>query len=218
MKSVDLSFKEADRIAELLKAGKIGVMPTDTIYGIVGSALNPDTVEEIYTLRKREKDKPFIILISSIEDLKKFDVFLTKEQRDFLEKNWPNPLSVVLSVRSGRFQFLHRGKNSLAFRMPNNGRLLALLKQTGPLVAPSANLAGAKPVEETEEAKKYFGDKVSFYCLGGKMNKFLASPIKSKPSTIIQLYEDGTRIILRQGNFQMEKFFKKMRQKPSQIR
>lgn len=195
MEALDLNFKKTNKIVELLKAGKIGVMPTDTIYGIVGSALNPETVEEIYDLRKREKDKPFIILISSIEDLKKFDVSLTKEQRDFLEKNWPNPLSVVLSVRSDRFQFLHRGRNSLAFRMPKDGKLLELLKQTGPLVAPSANLAGVKPAEETEEAKKYFGSKVFFYVMGGKL--------KSKPSTVVQLYEDGTQIVLREGGFRV---------------
>lgn len=181
------------RIIELLKAGQVGVMPTDTIYGIVGSALNPTTVEEIYDLRKREPDKPFIILISSLDDLKKFEVKLTKEQKDFLQKNWPNPLSVILVVNADKFKYLHRGKKSLAFRMPKEQKLLELLKQTGPLVAPSANLAGGKPAETIEDAKKYFGDKVSFYLDRGKL--------KSEPSTIIQLYEDGTRIVLRAGSF-----------------
>ena len=49
-------------LIETLKDGGIAVIPTDTIYGIVGSALNPQTVEKIYELRKRAKDKPFIIL------------------------------------------------------------------------------------------------------------------------------------------------------------
>lgn len=193
MKALDLTFKKTDQIIKLLKAGKVGVMPTDTIYGIVGSALNPETVEKIYVLRQREKDKPFIILISSLDDLKKFDVSLTKEQKDFLEKNWPSPLSVILAVNVEKLRYLHRGKNSLAFRMPRNRWLLEILKRVGPLVAPSANPAGVKPAETVEEAKRYFGDKVSFYVVTGKL--------KSKPSTIIQLYEDGARIVLRQGSF-----------------
>lgn len=204
MEALDLTFKEIDQIIKFLKAGKIGVMPTDTIYGIVGSALNPETVEEIYNLRKREKDKPFIILVSSPADLKKFKVKLTKEQKDFLECNWPNPLSVILVVNAERLKYLHRCKNSLAFRMPKNKWLLDILKKVGPLVAPSANLVGLKPAENIEQAKKYFEDRISFYMEGGKSNKFSTSPIKSKPSTIIQLYEDGTRIILRQGAFQIE--------------
>lgn len=176
---------------DLLKKGKIGVIPTDTIYGIVGSALSPETVEKIYGLRKRASGKPFIILISSIHDLEKFDVVLTSKQKDFLGKFWPNPLSVVLPVTGGKFKYLHRGKNSLAFRMPKDRKLLNLLKQTGPLVAPSANFEGSKAAETMSQAKGYFGNKIAFYADGGKL--------KSQPSTVIQLYEDGTRIVLRKG-------------------
>lgn len=183
------------QIVDLLKKGKIGVMPTDTIYGLVGSAFNLRTVEEIYLLRRRSVNKPFIILISSTDDLEQFDVHLTKEQEDFLKKNWPNSLSVVLPINNDSFRYLHRGKNSLAFRMPKDGKLLELLKQTGPLVAPSANLEGGKVAETVEEAKKYFGEKIAFYVDGGKL--------KSKPSTVIQLYEDGTRIVLREGAYRV---------------
>lgn len=161
---------------KLLKIGKIGVMPTDTIYGIVGSALNPQTVEKIYALRKREKDKPFIILISSLNDLKKFDVTLTKEQRNFLKKIWPNPVSVVLPT----------GTKSLAFRMPKDDKLLALLRAVGPLVAPSANIAGATPAQTIDQAKQYFGDSV-FYVDGGE--------ITSKPSALIEFSDTGVKIL-----------------------
>lgn len=195
MEALDLTFEETDQIIKHLKAGEVGVMPTDTIYGIVGSALNPETVEEIYSLRKRPSDKPMIILISSIADFKKFDIKLTQTQINFLKRIWPNPVSVVLPCKLAKFTYLHRGKNSLAFRMPKDGKLLELLKQTGPLVAPSANLAGVKPAETIKEAKKYFGSKVFFYVMGGKM--------KSKPSTVVQLYEDGTQIVLREGGFRV---------------
>lgn len=181
---------EIKQIVQLLKSGKIGVIPTDTIYGIVGSALNPQTVEEIYKLRKRVKDKPMIILISSLDDLKKFDVKLTEKQKEFLQKHWPNPLSVVLSCFSEKFAYLHRGTSSLAFRIPKNEILLKILKGVGPLVAPSANFEGEKPSQTIEEAKHYFGE-VLFYIDGGK--------IKSKSSTVIQLNNNGTIMVLRGG-------------------
>lgn len=184
------------QIAELLKAGKIGVMPTDTIYGIVGSALNPETVEAIYKLRKRSSDKPFIILISFISDLQKFGIELSEQQEKFLQQNWPNPLSVILPVNNEKFNYLHRGKNSLAFRMPKDKKLLKLLEQTGPLVAPSANIEGDPPAETIDEAKKYFGGIIDFYL---DMRK-----ISEKPSTLIELNQNGEIDLLRQGIYKIE--------------
>lgn len=195
MKSLEVNLQDTEKVIELLKLGKVGVMPTDTIYGIVGSALSPQTVEEIYTLRSRDLSKPLIILISSLDDLKRFDIVLTKEQKDFLNKIWPNPISVILPCPKEKFSYLHRGKKSLAFRLPKDTGLLDILKKAGPLVAPSANFAGEKYAETVAQAKKYFTDKVSFYIDKGKL--------QSKPSTIVRLYKDGTRIILRQGSFKI---------------
>jgi L-threonylcarbamoyladenylate synthase len=61
-------------IAERIKQGEIGVIPTDTIYGIVCSAFNKNSVEKLYKIRKRNKDKPMIILIGSVNDLKLFNI------------------------------------------------------------------------------------------------------------------------------------------------
>ena len=179
-------------------AKDITVMPTDTIYGIVGSALNPATVEKIYKLRKRALDKPMIILISSIEDLNKFEIQLTEGQKKILQRIWPNPISVILPINSQKFVYLHRGKNSLAFRMPKDESLLALLKSVGPIVAPSANFEGEKSAETIDEARKYFGDQVD-YIDGG----FL----KAKPSTLIKLTNDSFEI-LRQGNITLDEIKK----------
>ncbi len=184
------------KLINILKKDGVAIIPTDTIYGIVGSALNPQVVEKIYSLRKRMPNKPFIILISSLDDLEKFDIELTQKQKEFLEKNWPNPVSVVLPIQSEKFKYLHRATNSLAFRMPKKKKLLDLLKQTGPLVAPSANWEGQKPSETIEEAKKYFGDRIDFYVDGGI--------IKSQPSTLLQLNVDGSKKILRKGTFKIE--------------
>lgn len=182
-------------IANILKNGGIAVIPTDTIYGIVGSALNQKTVERIYLLRKRSPEKPFIILISSINDLEKFDVKLSDKQKKFLEKNWPNPLSVILGVTNKKLAYLHRGTKSLAFRMPKDEVLLKLLTQTGPLVAPSANFEGEKPAETITEAKKYFKDNVDLYSDG---NHTLASV-----STLIDLNSNGVFKIVREGQYKL---------------
>ena len=178
-------------IIPILKLGGVGVFPTDTLYGIVGSAINGETVERIYVLRKRNLKKPMIILISSLNDLKKFDIALSVEQKKILKKIWPAGVSVVLECAKKKFEYLHRGKKTLAFRFPDDEELLKILKKTGPLVAPSANKEGEKSAVTYLEARKYFVEDVDFYVDAGKL--------KSKPSTIIEINKNGKINVLREG-------------------
>ena len=165
-------------ISILLRDG-IGVLPTDTLYGLVGSAFSRVAVERIYKVRKRDRRKPFIILISSIKDLQKFSIKLSKRHRLFLGQIWPGPVSVIFSCKSKRFLYLHRGTWSLAFRLPRPSWLRKLLQKTGPLVAPSANTEGRKPAYTIDEAQKYFGESIDFYVNHGIM--------RSEPSLLVEI-------------------------------
>ncbi len=173
-----------DQVEKILKEEKIGVLPTDTIYGLVGSALSKKAVERIYKIKKRDRKKPLIVLISSYKDL---DIFGIKFDKKLI---WPYKTSIILSCLDKKFRYLHRGENSIAFRMitVKNKNLLNLIKKTGPLVAPSANPEGKKPAETIAQAKNYFDKKIDFYIDGGLK--------KSKPSTLIT-YIDDKKIVLR---------------------
>jgi L-threonylcarbamoyladenylate synthase len=181
--------EQSDAI-KILQDGGVGVLATDTLYGIVGSALHRETVERIYTLRKRDLDKPMIILIGDIGDIEKFDIVLAPKEIEILNNLWPNKISVVLDCHSAKFEYLHRGKETLAFRLPADRNLRAFLKQTGPLVAPSANTQGNEPAKNIAEAKNYFGNHVDFYLDGGT--------IDSAPSTIVSL-KNGELKMIREG-------------------
>lgn len=179
------------KIGLLLKKGLIVVMPTDTIYGICGSALKKDVVEKIYKLRKRSPKKPMVVLISSINDLKIFGVKLNKSEEKILKKLWPGKISVILKLKNKikKFAYIHRGTNAIAFRLPKPKWLIKILKISGPIVAPSANLEGYPSAKTIEEAKKYFGNKVIYWDKGKR---------DSKPSTIIKLKNNKIEI-LRKG-------------------
>jgi L-threonylcarbamoyladenylate synthase len=185
------SQKEIALAKKRFLRGEIGVIPTDTIYGVAASALSKSAVSKSYHILKRNRQKPFIILIGSIEDLRIFNVPLNKKFRTVLEKIWPGKVSVVLPVPSPRFRFLHRGKKTLAFRLPRKKILVDLLHKTGPLISTSANPEGKKPAETIVEAEKYFGNSVDFYLNCGKM--------RSLPSTLVEINEDSLRI-LREGS------------------
>jgi L-threonylcarbamoyladenylate synthase len=185
-----------DIIIEILKSGGIGIFPTDTIYGIVGSALRPEAVERIYFWRKRDSRKPPIILVSSARDMKKFCVVIDAETKKILSRVWPGKVSVILPMAPRgkkafeKFKHLHRGTKTLAFRVPKLAWLRKLLRETGPLIAPSANFEGKPPALTIRAAKKYFGKNVGFYADAGRL--------VSKPSTLIKI-EKGRVTVVREG-------------------
>lgn len=163
------------KLVNIIEAGEVVVMPTDTIYGIVGSALKRKTVERIYGLRERNPKKPFIILIASSHDLAKFGIRPDARAKQFLNAIWSGPpsrkasagaVSVILPCPSPKFRYLHRGTKMLAFRVPKPRALQALLQKTGPLVAPSANIEGKPPARNIGEAFRYFGGTVDVYVKG----------------------------------------------------
>lgn len=175
------------KIAVNLMRDGVGVMPTDTIYGIVGSALSKKAVARIYKLRKRNLKKPFIVLISSVDDFAIFDVSIDTKIKKILKRFWPGKVSIILPVKNNHFLYLHRGTKTIAFRLSAKKSLRSLLHRTGPLVAPSANIEGEPPATTIEEAKKYFGEKVDFYVDAGRINIIPSVLIAIKNKKVVTL-------------------------------
>lgn len=176
------------KVIKELKRDGVGVLQTDTIYGLVAKALSPTSVEKIYKIKGRPKDKPFIILIATEKDLQLFNISLSAEEKKIIQKYWPGPVSIILPCPEKKFHYLHRGKKSLAFRLPKKQSLQKILKETGPLVAPSANLSNDRPVENLNEAREVFGSQINFY-YGRKPRK------QARPSKIISISKGHLDII-----------------------
>lgn len=185
------------------KKDSVFVCATDTLYGICASAFSKKAVKCIYQIKGRDEGKPFIILIDSFSDLKKFSIVLSSQQKKFLKQIWPNPVSVILPCPLKKFGYLHRGTKTLAFRMPalhtNKAEkkiLRLLLKKFGPIVAPSANPQGKSPAQTIEEAENYFANQVDFYINGGE--------VKGIASTILS-FNENIPVVLRQGSYKIPK-------------
>lgn len=194
-------------IIKILKNGGVGILLTDTLYGLVGRALDKKAVKKIYRIKGRNNKKPLIILISSIKNLKLFGIKIDNQTKKTVENFWlapleitkarsvkslmgPGPVSIILPCLSKKFTYLHRGTKTLAFRLPGKKSLLDILKKTGPLVAPSANPEGKPSARNIKEAQIYFGDRVDFYLKGGKP--------RSKPSDIIKISKGKIEFIRKQ--------------------
>jgi L-threonylcarbamoyladenylate synthase len=185
-----------DKAAAVLRNGGVVVMPTDTLYGVLGSALRRSVVTRIYRLRRRNPNKPMIVLIADPREVRRFGVRIDARMRRIFQKYWPGKVSMVLRIKRRRpgiqskdqFRYLHRGTGTVAFRVPKPKWLRELLRKTGPLVAPSANFEGDPPARTVREARRYFGAAVDYYLDGGRR--------AAKASTILA-FQGNTVVILR---------------------
>lgn len=177
-----------------LKQGSIGVVPTDTVYGIVASARIPEAVERVYALRNRDTDKPCIVLLPDAGALEEYGIVPTVYESEFLDKRWPGPVSVLFPCDSECFFFLHRGTKMLAFRVPDHAWLRDVLRETGPLIAPSANPQGEPVARILDEARSYFGSRVDLYADGGKL--------AGESSTLVR-FEGNQMQVLREGKMKL---------------
>src|SRR6056297_763922 len=183
-------------IIDKIKNEKVGVLGTDTLYGLVALASSRASVEYVYDLKKRDRQKPFIVLISKFDDIFSFGVEIDGGIKSFLKKIWPGKISVILPCDDDKLFYIHRGKKSIAFRVPDKKSLRDIIDETGPIVAPSANLEGSLPAKNIKEAKEYFGSKIDFYNDEGTLS--------SKPSTLIKV-EDNKINVLRRGEVNIKK-------------
>lgn len=172
---------------QLQAGGAIGIIPTDTVYGVVARVADQAAVQRLYALKHRE-DKPGTVIAASVEQLEQLG--LKHRYLKAVEQYWPGALSVVIPCGS-ELQYLHQGKLSLAVRIPSHKELQELLEQTGPLLTSSANHPGEPTSTTVAQAKQYFGDGVDFYIDGGDLSSH-------QPSTIIRIVDDAVEV-LRQG-------------------
>jgi len=170
-------------LLELLLSGKVGVIPTDTVYGLVCRATDQAAVQHLYGLKHREH-KPGTVIAADINQL--VDLGLKARYLKAVEQFWPNPISII--IPSSELGYLNQGLGSLAVRLPSNQELINLLFSSGPLLTTSANTNGQNPANNMAEAHHYFEDRVDFYVDGGDLSGRQAS-------TVIRIVDDAIEIV-----------------------
>lgn len=176
-------------VIEALRADKLVVAPTDTIYGLLARADSPRAVDELYRVRQRDRTKSCIILLSSADNIPELT---TKQRYIYDQLRHERPTTIAARVSPDFMPHLVRTDATLAFRaVPPDTALSELIQLVGPLLAPSANLAGQPPATTVNEATAYFGDQVAVYVDSGEVTGGI-------PSRIITCTDGDEVITLRQ--------------------
>ena len=173
---------------QLLKAGAVGVMATDTVYGLVASAHNQKAVERFYALKSREH-KPGTVIAASVDQLRELGV--SQQRLDMVAHMWPNPLSIETPLGE-ELSYLHQATGRQGLRVVDDTAVRAILDETGPLVTSSANKPGEPGSVTVQQAWDYFNGSVDFYLDAGDRSG-------RAPSTLIKLLDDGEIEVIRPG-------------------
>lgn len=181
MLTVQIFKSFTPEVVEILRRGGVGIIPTDTVYGLVGSLFSPQAIERIYELKGSDKLLPVGTVL--INDPVQIEHVIDAEELSRVARHWASPVSVLLEV-DGRLAYIHQGHGVLAFRVPAIDELKSLVEQTGPLATSSANFTGRPPAETLAEALGYFRGGVDFYVDGGNLSS--RGPLK-----VIRVGEDG---------------------------
>ena len=189
IKLLEKKFKMKD-IIENIENGNLVIVPTDTVYGISCDATNKEAVEKVFLAKKREK-KPLIVMVSSIDMLKKYVKPLNDLEQKLIYKYWPNSLTVLFKKKNNLPDEITCGSDYVGIRMPDNKFLLDLMEKINkPIVSTSANISGSSVITKTDMIDPALRKHISYvYDDGEKTNV---------ASTLIQV--DGYKIkILREG-------------------
>lgn len=183
-----LKKSDLDKICLALKNGGVIVCPTDTIYGFHALAKNSKGIKKIKELKKRQALKAFIVLVSDLNEAKKYSL-INKEQEKLLNVVWDKnikPTTVILKDKKLLSSEINPQLDTIAIRLPKNRFLIKILKSLGePLVSTSLNISGSSEKIKVKDVAKVFDSK--------KIDFLIKSPKKSKlkASRIIDLSQEG---------------------------
>lgn len=188
---IKLTKENAKEVARLLRNEKVVAIPTDTIYGFSCLATSDRAVENLCKLKQCSDEKLFIVLVSGVEKLSKLAV-LDEFSKAFVEKNTPNPVTMILKKRTDTNLVKNFSIPTIAVRIPKDEFLQTVLSEVDFLVSTSCNIHGSANLTNAQDIIHAFPS-LDAVVVAENSNNHLSS-------TIIDLTTNEFKI-LRQGDY-----------------
>ena len=163
--------------AGAVRAARLVVLPTDTLYGLGADAFDAAAVRDLLAAKHRGPDMPVPVLVGSWSTIDGLVPAVPPVARDLLEAFWPGGLSLVLPHAPSLTWDLGRTRGTVMLRMPLHPVALELLREVGPMAVSSANVSGRPPATTVAQAREQLGETVECYLDGGVCATGVASTI-----------------------------------------
>lgn len=178
--------------AELLKRGDLVAFPTETVYGLGASALNPEAVAGIFQAKGRPADNPLIVHIAGIEQASLLAREVPPEATLLARYFWPGPLTMILPKQQIVPDITTAGLSSVALRVPSHPLALKLIRAANmPIAAPSANISGSPSPTTAAHVLADLAGRIAAVLDGGPCSVGLESTVISLLSSPPALLRPG---------------------------
>lgn len=182
-------IEEAGRI---IRKGGLVAFPTETVYGLGGDALNPESSKKIYAAKGRPSDNPLIVHIADKRDLYRIVREVPEKAKKLMEAFWPGPLTMIFYKNELVPQATTGGLDTVAVRMPSDRIAAAFIRAAGGFVAaPSANVSGRPSTTTAAHVEEDLGGRIEMILDGGQA-------VIGLESTIVDMSVEPP-VILRPG-------------------
>ena len=163
------------KASEIIRKNGIVIYPTETVYGIGANIFSNIALEKVFTIKKREKDKPVSVAVSDIKMMEDL-VYIGEKERRFIDKFLPGPVTVILKKKEKVPDLLTSGSKLLGIRFPAHESTIRLIQLAGvPITSTSANISGEAPPASVDEIRIS-----ADYIIDGGV-------CKGEPSTVVDL-------------------------------
>ena len=177
---------------QLISAGQVVAIPTETVYGLFADATSAKACEGIFTAKDRPQDNPLIVHVCDYEMLSKVALTVSEDAMKLAEAFWPGPLTMILKKTALIPDDVSAGLDTAGIRMPSNPVILEIISKTGlPLAGPSANRSGRPSPTNAQYVFEDMEGRIPLILDGGDCDIGVES-------TVVSMTED-TPIIFRPG-------------------
>jgi L-threonylcarbamoyladenylate synthase len=183
------SFEKA---VACLEAGGIVAVPTETTYGLAIDPFNSQAIEKLFRIKRREADKPLLLLVNSLAQLREIVVEIPQLFLPLIAKYWPGPLTLIFPADLRKISRIAAEDGSIAVRISPHPVVQQLIHLFGkPITGTSANLSGCDAATSGARVREIFGNEVGWILDGGVTS--------GGPASTIVGIRSGELAVLRQG-------------------
>lgn len=184
IKKIDQNNTDVNLIYETIDVmtdGGIILYPTDTVYGLGANIFDESAVDKIYNLKKRSKDKPLSICVSTIQNIS-LVADVTDEQKSFMYKYLPGPYTFLLNKKDVVPEYVAPSTDKVGVRVPDSV-FSRLISSIFPIITTSANISNENTLSNPKDIIKQLNGDVDLVLDAGVLDD-------NKPSTVVDLTKD----------------------------